>query len=212
MRSLRERQREERAALILSAAQDVFAEKGYYDASIDDIAAQAGIAKGTVYLHFASKEDLLVALLEQQIIDFLAWVDQVSTETRTVQARLEQILLYVFMRMQEKRNQVLLEQHTSIGLTKRVIEKREGLKVHMAQAMERIAALLEEGKLTGDLDRMVPTSIMVATFVSLISPSGYEQLLASGQVSPTELVSYVSRIFFPSSVTSSPTEGERRIR
>ncbi|HZG68173.1 MAG TPA: helix-turn-helix domain-containing protein [Herpetosiphonaceae bacterium] len=142
MRSLRERQRAERAALILDAAQEVFTTRGYYDASIDEIAARAGIAKGTVYLHFAGKEDLLVALIEQQIVGFLACVDQVSTETRAVRARLEQILLYVYLRMQEKRNRVLLELDNSIGLTRSVIEKREGLKAHLAQAMERIAALL----------------------------------------------------------------------
>ena len=184
----------------------------YYDASIDEIAARAGIAKGTVYLHFAGKEDLLVALLEQQIIGFLACVDQVSTETRTVRARLEQILLYVYTRMEEKRNQVLLEHDNSIGLTRSVIEKREGLQAHLVQAMERITALIEEGKRTGELDGTVPTPIMIATSLSLITPSGYEHLLASGQVSPTELVTYVSRIFFPSSVAAPPTEAERSTR
>jgi TetR/AcrR family transcriptional regulator, fatty acid metabolism regulator protein len=197
MRSLRERQREERAALILGAAQDVFADKGYYDASIDEIAARAGIAKGTVYLHFASKEDLLVALVEQQIIGFLARVDHVISEVATVRARLESILLDVYTRMQEKRNQVLLELNNSMGLTKSVIQKRGELQAPIAQAMERIAVLLEEGKRTGELDAAVPTPIMVATFVTLVSPSGYEQLLTSGQVSPAELVTYARRIFSP---------------
>src|SRR6476620_12063950 len=91
MRSLRERQRAERAALILDAAQEVLTERGYNDASMDEIATRAGIAKGTLYLHFASKEDLLVALFQQQISGFLAWVDQVSADTQTVRARLEQI-------------------------------------------------------------------------------------------------------------------------
>ncbi|HEY0602793.1 MAG TPA: TetR/AcrR family transcriptional regulator [Herpetosiphonaceae bacterium] len=197
MSSLKERQREERAALILGAAQEVFTERGYYDASIDEIAARAGIAKGTVYLHFASKEDLLVALVEQQIVGFLSFVDQVSGEPLTVRARLEQILLNVYTRMQEQRNQVLLELHTRLGLTKSVIEKRENLQTHIARALERITALLEEGKRAGELDSSVPTPIMAATFVTLISPSGYEQLLTSGQVSPAELAGYVSRIFFP---------------
>jgi hypothetical protein len=57
--------------------------------------------------------------------------------------------------------------------------------------------LLEEGKRTGELDRTVPTPIMLATFVTLVSPSGYEQLLTGDKVSPAELVSYVRRIFFP---------------
>ncbi|HET9493982.1 MAG TPA: TetR/AcrR family transcriptional regulator [Chloroflexia bacterium] len=202
MRSLRERQREERAALILAVAQEVFADKGYHDASLDEIAARAGIAKGTVYLHFTSKEDLLAALIEQQIVEFLAQVDRVAGEKATVRTRLEHILLDVYTRMQERRNQVLLELNNSIGLTRSVIEKHEDLQAHITQAMERIAALLEEGKRTGELDGTVPTPIMAATFATLLTPSGYEQLLTSGQVSPAELVNYVSRIFFPGSTAS----------
>src|SRR5690348_14562688 len=88
MRSLRERQRAERAALILDVAQEVFAGKGYYDASIDEIAARAGIAKGTVYLHYASKEDLLSALIAQQITEFAAHVEQVVSAPASVGERL----------------------------------------------------------------------------------------------------------------------------
>lgn len=206
MRSLREQQREERAALILGVAQDVFADKGYHDASIDEIAARAGIAKGTVYLHFASKEDLLVALVEQQIVGFLARVDRVTGEAATVRARLELILLDVYTRMRQRRNRVLLELNSSLGLTEGVIGRRGELRAHIARAMERIAALLEEGKRSGELDTAVPTPIMVATLVTLLSPSGYEQLLTSGRVSPAELAAHVGRIFFPS--TLAPTPGD----
>ncbi len=202
MRSLRERQREERAALILSAAQDVFVDKGYYDASIDEIAARAGVAKGTVYLHFASKEHLLVALVEQQISGFLARVDQVIGEAAPVRARLERILLDVYTRMHEKRNQVLLELNSSMGVTRQVLEKRPELQARLKQVLERIAALLEEGKRSGELDAAVPTPVMAATFVTLMSPGGYEQLLTGGLVSPAELVGYVGRIFFPSAPSS----------
>jgi AcrR family transcriptional regulator len=197
MRSLRERQRAERAALILSVAQEVFAGKGYYDASIDEIATRAGIAKGTVYLHYASKEELLGALIAQQITEFAAHVDQVVGTPGSVRERLDQIFLDVFTRIQAQRNQVLLELHASMGLTQRVIHKREELQAHLTRVLERVATLIEEGKRTGELDRTVPTPIMLATFVTLVSPTGYEQLLTSGQVSPTELVTYVRRIFFP---------------
>lgn len=50
--SLKEKQREERRTLILQMGEEVLMEKGYYEASIDEIAARVGIAKGTVYLHF----------------------------------------------------------------------------------------------------------------------------------------------------------------
>ena len=66
-RSLKEKQRQEREALILQAAEEVLTEKGYYETSIDEIAARVGIAKGTVYLHFPSKEDLVVAIFERDM-------------------------------------------------------------------------------------------------------------------------------------------------
>ena len=78
--SLKERQREERAALILRAASDLLIEKGYHDASMDEIAARVGISKGALYLHFTSKEALVVRLLEQEIAEYLALIDQVARQ------------------------------------------------------------------------------------------------------------------------------------
>src|SRR5437868_1159254 len=74
-RSLKEKQRQEREALILKAAEDVLMEKGYHETSIDEIAARVGIAKGTVYLHFPSKEDLVVAIFERDMQQLLQSID-----------------------------------------------------------------------------------------------------------------------------------------
>jgi AcrR family transcriptional regulator len=45
----------------------VFAEHGYRDASVDEIAERAGYSKGALYWHFSSKDDLFFALLEERI-------------------------------------------------------------------------------------------------------------------------------------------------
>ncbi|TMC17177.1 MAG: helix-turn-helix transcriptional regulator, partial [Chloroflexi bacterium] len=50
--SLKEKQRREREELIIQAAEEVLQEKGYYETSMDEIAARVGIAKGTIYTHF----------------------------------------------------------------------------------------------------------------------------------------------------------------
>lgn len=52
-----------RSAQILDAALQVFADKGYAAARIDDIAAAAGLSKGGIYTHFKSKEEIFEALL-----------------------------------------------------------------------------------------------------------------------------------------------------
>jgi len=56
---------EERKQQILNAAEDVFTQKGLDDARMDDIAEQTGLSKGTLYLYFKSKDDLIIAILDR---------------------------------------------------------------------------------------------------------------------------------------------------
>ncbi|WP_152048822.1 TetR/AcrR family transcriptional regulator [Aureimonas psammosilenae] len=58
----RRRRKADRPGEIVAAAMSVFAEKGFAAARIDEVAARAGTAKGTVYLYFATKEDLFRAV------------------------------------------------------------------------------------------------------------------------------------------------------
>lgn len=59
------RRPEERPDEILSAALDIFTEKGFAAARVEDISKRAGLSKGAVYLYFDSKEAMLKALVEQ---------------------------------------------------------------------------------------------------------------------------------------------------
>lgn len=61
------RRKEARPQEILEAALAVFAEKGLSGARMDDIAARAGVTKGTIYLYFRGKDDVFKALLSQTI-------------------------------------------------------------------------------------------------------------------------------------------------
>jgi AcrR family transcriptional regulator len=56
---------EERKDQIMNAAEDVFAQKGFSDARMDDIAEETGLSKGTLYLYYKSKDDLIIAILDR---------------------------------------------------------------------------------------------------------------------------------------------------
>jgi AcrR family transcriptional regulator len=56
--------KEEAKSRILDAANKVFAEKGYHEATMDDIAKRLGVSKGAIYLYFSSKEDLFEAMVK----------------------------------------------------------------------------------------------------------------------------------------------------
>ncbi len=57
---------------ILRAAIDVFAERGFFNAQVADVARAAGVAAGTVYLYFKGKDDLLVSIFERSMREGLA--------------------------------------------------------------------------------------------------------------------------------------------
>src|SRR5215211_89066 len=57
---------------ILRAAIKVFAGKGYFNSKVADIAGEAGIADGTVYLYFKSKDDILHSIFDRAMAEFIA--------------------------------------------------------------------------------------------------------------------------------------------
>ena len=61
------RRKADRPDEIVAAAFEVFGEKGFAAARLDDIAARAGVSKGAIYLYFATKEDIFRAVVEQGV-------------------------------------------------------------------------------------------------------------------------------------------------
>jgi AcrR family transcriptional regulator len=61
----RERRLERTRSLLLDAAEEVFAERGFMAASLDDIARAAGYTKGAIYKHFSTKEELFLAVTDR---------------------------------------------------------------------------------------------------------------------------------------------------
>ena len=79
----RERRLERTRSLLLDAAEEVFAEKGFTPASLDDIARAAGYTKGAIYKHFVTKEDLFLAVSDRywrRYFDNFAEVLSAATE------------------------------------------------------------------------------------------------------------------------------------
>ena len=70
----RERRKEARPGELLDAALDLFVEKGFVATRMEEVAARAGVSKGTVFLYFPSKEELLKAVVRENIAGrFVEW-------------------------------------------------------------------------------------------------------------------------------------------
>jgi AcrR family transcriptional regulator len=91
-----QRRKDARPPEILEAALAVFAEKGFAATRLDDIAAKAGITKGTIYLYFDSKQALFEALARQSIG---AQIDQIKAQLSQFPGTSAELLRFVLSTM-----------------------------------------------------------------------------------------------------------------
>lgn len=75
-RSPRRRRKDARPSELTAAALELFVEKGFAATRLDDVAAHAGVSKGTLYLYFDSKEALFKSVIEEGIVPALAAAEQ----------------------------------------------------------------------------------------------------------------------------------------
>jgi AcrR family transcriptional regulator len=74
------RRKADRPDEIIAAALEVFVEKGFAAARLEDIAARAGVSKGAIYLYFPTKEDIFRGVVEQGLAPNLEVVRNVATD------------------------------------------------------------------------------------------------------------------------------------
>ncbi len=195
-RSWKEKQRQEREALILQVAEEVLMEKGYYETSIEEIAARVGIAKGTVYLHFPSKEDLVVAIFERDMQKLREHTETIMSSALTARGKMEAILQFMYGGTFNKRLQLLHSLYENVELRRIFLEKKACTRDLWEQLSERLTSLLEEGKAAGEFDNTLPTAVMLSAFYSLWSPRSHERLIVEGQMSAEEVAKNLGRIYF----------------
>jgi AcrR family transcriptional regulator len=82
------RRKEARPSEILTAALDVFRERGFTAARLEDVAARAGVSKGTLYLYFPGKEALFKALVRESILPNITRAEAFAREYRGSPAKL----------------------------------------------------------------------------------------------------------------------------
>lgn len=87
----RAREREQRRTDILAAARGVFAEKGFSQATIEEIAGSCEVSPGTIYLYFRSKEELYVSLLFQAMDLFEDGFAQIRASRRRPQRKVRAV-------------------------------------------------------------------------------------------------------------------------
>lgn len=99
----RTRRKDARPAELLAAALDVFVDKGFAAARVEEIARKAGVSKATVFLYFPSKEALFEAVVAEAVLPRIAEGEALLTDLADPAAALETVLRFFWQTVGEGR-------------------------------------------------------------------------------------------------------------
>ncbi|HVE67307.1 MAG TPA: TetR/AcrR family transcriptional regulator [Solirubrobacteraceae bacterium] len=169
---------------LLSAALRVFARRGYREAGVDEIAAEAGYSKGALYWHFAGKEELLGALLEERIDaplrDRVALLASAPPEQdMSVEATRE------FARQLEEQREAMLLEREYWALAIRDPDLRARYAARQTELREALAAGMEaRARHLGTTELGIPPADVARIVMSIIGGLAIDELVEPGSVRP----------------------------
>ena len=167
---------------ILSAAEKVFAAKGFFRTTMNEIAEAAEFGTGTLYKYFSSKEDLYLTLIDEKTgeINLLAKVE--LSQKTSVKERIERVLRLQFAFIEENRDffRIYISERNRFEWTVKD-DLGKGIHDKMVAYIEILAKVVKEGIREGELKSMDPMDLAHAlvgiansfVFEWLISPQPY---------------------------------------
>ena len=131
---------------ILNAAVKVFAQKGFFNSKVADIAGEAGIADGTVYLYFKSKDEILHSIFDRAMEEFIAEGKREIAAIAEADRRLERIAQLHLEKLGADRDLAVVFQVELRGSTKFMEEFSGG---GFAEYLDIIRRTIAEGQKSG---------------------------------------------------------------
>ena len=189
----KERQRRAREEAILDAAGEVLLDRGFQAMSMEEVAARVGIAKGTIYLHFASKDALAAALAARGIVDLTAFMDGFDPALPVLE-RLSRIL-HAMLEPRSRHAHKMGLLGGDMQEMRRVIASDTRCTALVAGLRARLTALAEEGQRRGELDPAQHPTAVVGALFALLSPRAYHDMRATTDITAERLNASLIRLY-----------------
>lgn len=138
------RRADARPAEIVSAAYDIFSEKGFAAARLDDIARRAGVSKGALYLYFATKQDIFEAVVKDAVAPN---IEAIETFALAFPGRFEDLIRMMVPRVAE------MAERTGLGKVIKMVIGESGNFPEIARIWHDDVIARAIGLLTGVIAR-----------------------------------------------------------
>ncbi len=178
---------------ILRAAIKVFAGKGYFNSKVSDIAGAAGIADGTVYLYFKSKDEILHSIFDRAMAEFISEGKKELAELSTPEEKLHRIAQLHLEKLGADRDMAIVFQVELRGSTKFM---QEFSAAGFAEYLDIIRETFENGQKTGvfrnDMKPVVCAKILYGALDEMVT----NWILSSKSYPLAPMADEVLKIFF----------------
>lgn len=186
-RSFREQMHQAREDAIIQAVNRLLAEKGFDAMTVDEVAAEVGIAKASLYKHFPSKEDLAAAAMVRVMLRALAFLDSLDDTARPIELLKAVARWTMEVQLAGEMPSLPSENSALRGALMVNTEYMDGLM----QVSDRLGAWIEAAQADGSLNRnLAPIAVLYTLYARACDPVlGF--LRASGSHSDEEIIAMV---------------------
>ena len=163
---------------ILDAAERIFAQNGFYNARVAQIARSAGVADGTIYLYFKSKDDLLISLFESR----MEMVNTRLSRAAAVAGRpAEKLLVIIRTFLEMVRDNPPVAEVLTIELRQSSKFMKEYSNPRFGEFLKLIAGIIAEGQESGELSGAIPAPHAARMIFGIIDEFALAWLLGRGE-------------------------------
>jgi TetR/AcrR family fatty acid metabolism transcriptional regulator len=178
---------------ILKAAVKVFAEKGFYNSRVSEIAKEANVADGTIYLYFKNKDDILISLFEEE---FGQIVENMRKELEKEKDPLLKIRLFAVMHLSIVSKQQKLGEVLGVEVRQSSKFMKEYINNPFIEYLNLIRSIVIEGQEKGFIRKDLTPGIMKrALFGALDEMARYWVLSTKKKHSISEAALQISEVF-----------------
>lgn len=133
---------------IIQAAERLFEHFGYGKTTVDEIAREAGIGKGTIYLQFQSKEDLAFAWIDQIHDQLYAALQETAASSEPAEVRLRSMLVYRVMARYDRFARCARSMDDAfLSLKNKLVPKRDAFHLREADLLSKFLSSAHQGGL-----------------------------------------------------------------
>src|SRR5262245_50790536 len=178
--SLRERRQQLLREEILEAARALLSEKGYVAMSMDELAAQVGISKPTLYSHFPTKDDLVVKTAVREMERFIALIESDADERSPLQHLM--LVMRKVVRFQAEKDRMEPQSWTP-ELFQLLCSREEALSC-IRRIDVAITVLVQAAIASGEIDPQLDPATVTSVFFALVGSLRHARFTRTGPPHP----------------------------